>query len=233
MKKIGIILGSGLDKFSKELKNINLLYEDTVGIHHKRIIKGNIRDKEVVIFQGRNHFYETSLLNKIYFNVNYAKELGLDLLIITNAAGGVNHNFKVSDLMLITSHLNFMFKNISFPKNINYYDKNILDWVKSIARKNKIKLQTGVYVSCSGPIYETKSEINLWKKINVDAAGMSTIPEILYANKLGLKTIAISCITNLLDTAPGKIVFHSEVIEAGLNAYKNFSKLLKAIINDY
>jgi purine-nucleoside phosphorylase len=233
VKKIGIILGSGLDKFSKELKNINLLYEDTVGIHHKRIIQGNIKDKEVVIFQGRNHFYETSLLNKIYFNVNYAKEFGLDLLIITNAAGGVNQNFKVSDLMLITSHLNFMFKNISFKKHMNLYDKYLIEWVKYVAQKNKIKLQTGVYASCTGPIYETKSEINFWKKINVDAAGMSTIPEVLYANKLGIKTIALSCITNLLSTSHDKIISHSEVIEAGLNAYMSFSKLLKAIINDY
>ena len=106
MKKTGIILGSGLDKFSKELKNASILYEDRVGIHYKRIIRGNIGNSEVIIFQGRNHFYETSLKNKIYFNVNYAKELGIELLIITNAAGGVNENFRVSDLMLITSQIN-------------------------------------------------------------------------------------------------------------------------------
>ncbi|MFA5404909.1 MAG: purine-nucleoside phosphorylase, partial [Ignavibacteria bacterium] len=112
MKKIGIVLGSGLDKFSAELTNKCLLYEDRIGIHHKRIIKGYVDNVEIVVFQGRNHFYETQLMNKIYFNVNNAKELGLDLLIITNAAGGVNLNFKVSDLMLITSHINLMFKNI-------------------------------------------------------------------------------------------------------------------------
>jgi purine-nucleoside phosphorylase len=233
MKKIGIILGSGLDKFSNELKNLSLLYEDTVGIHHKRIIKGNINDVEVVIFQGRNHFYETSLKNKIYFNVNNAKELGLDLLIITNAAGGVNENFKVSDLMLITSHINLLFKNISFKKHINLYDNELIERVKKTAQKNKIRLQTGVYCSLTGPVYETNAEIGIWKKFNIDAAGMSTIPEILYASKLGIKTIAISCITNLLDSTPNKIIDHSEVIDAGAKAYKNFSKLLKALIDDY
>lgn len=233
MGKIGIILGSGLDKFSNELKNLSLLYEDSVGIHYKRIIKGYIDNKEVVIFRGRNHFYETSLKNKIYFNVNYAKELGLDLLIITNAAGGVNENFKVSDLMLMTSHINLMFKKISFRRHINLYDNELLEWVKRTAKKNRIRLQTGIYCSLTGPAYESNAEIGIWKKFNIDAAGMSTIPEILFASKLGIKTIAISCITNLLDSTPNKIINHSEVIEAGAKAYKNFSKLLKALINDY
>ncbi len=233
MKKIGIILGSGLDKFSKELKNVSLLFEDSVGIHHKRIIKGNINDKEVVVFQGRNHFYETSLLNKIYFNVNNAKELGLDLLIITNAAGGVNANFKVADLMLITSHINLMFRNISFKKQCRAYDSSLLDYIKSIAQKNNIKLQTGVYCSLTGPAYETNAEMRMEKKFKFDAAGMSTIPEVLYLNKLGIKTVAISCITNILNSSSENAINHSEVIEAGKTAYNNFSKLLKSIINDY
>jgi purine-nucleoside phosphorylase len=233
MKKIGIILGSGLDKFSGELTNPNLLFEDTVGIHHKRITSGIINDKEVIIFQGRNHFYETSLLNKIYFNVNNAKELGLDLLIITNAAGGINPNFKVSDLMLITSHVNFIFKRINFSKHCKFYDPVLINWAKTVAQKNRIKLQSGVYCSSTGPVYETKSEIDLWKKIKIDSVGMSTVPEILLSGKLGIKTLAISCITNLLSSSSKETVNHLEVIEAGKKAYKNFSGLLKALINDY
>jgi purine-nucleoside phosphorylase len=233
MKKIGIILGSGLDKFANELKNLNLIYEDKSGIHYKKVMIGDINNTEIIIFQGRNHFYETPLLYKIYFNVDNAKELGLDLLIITNAAGGVNSNFKVSDLMLITSHINLMFRNISFSKHTTAYDKEIIDSVKQIAQKNKIKLQTGVYCSCTGPMYETNSEIDMWKKMKIDAAGMSTIPEVLYANKLGIKTIALSCITNILSSSSANIINHSEVVEAGKLAYNNFSKLLKVIINDY
>lgn len=233
MKKIGIILGSGLDKFSKELKNADLLYEDSVGIHHKRITRGIINGKEITIFQGRNHFYETTLLNKIYFNVNSAKELGLDLLIITNAAGGINPNFKVADLMLITSHVNFILKKISFSKHKKLYDKELIEWVRNVARKNQIKLQKGVYCSSTGPVYETKSEISLWKKLNIDSVGMSTIPEILLAGKLGIKTIAISCITNLLNGNMDEKIDHSEVVEAGKKAYPVFSRLIKAIINDY
>lgn len=233
MNKIGIILGSGLDGFSNSLKNKHILYEDRVGIHHKRIIKGEINNKEIVVFQGRNHFYETNLRNKIYFNVNYAKELGLEMLIITNAAGGVNQNFAVSDLMLITSHINMMFKNISYKRNNSLYNKGLIEWVKRTAQKNKIKLHTGTYCSLSGPVYETNSEIGIWKKYNIDAAGMSTIPEMLYAGKLGIYSIAISCITNLIDSTSKKIVSHTEVLEAGEKAYKNFSKLLKALVNDY
>ncbi len=233
MKKIGIILGSGLDKFSNGLKKDCVLFEDISGIHHKKIIKGFIENKEIIVFQGRNHFYETDSKDKIYFNVDYAKKLGIELLIITNAAGGVNINFNVADLMLISSHLNLMFRKISFKKLSNIYDINLLEWVKKIAQKNKIKLHTGTYCSLSGPMYETNSEINIWKKFNIDAAGMSTIPEILFANKLGIKTIAISCITNLLDITSTNIIQHSEVIKAGKKAYKNFSKLLKALINDY
>ncbi|MFA5404908.1 MAG: purine-nucleoside phosphorylase, partial [Ignavibacteria bacterium] len=122
---------------------------------------------------------------------------------------------------------------ISFKKHINLYDAELIDWVKKTAQKNKINLQTGVYCSLSGPVYETKSEIGIWKKFNFDAVGMSTIPEILYANKLGIKTIPISCITNLLDDSPDMVIDHSEVIEAGAKAYNIFSKLLKALINDY
>lgn len=233
MKKIGIILGSGLDKFSRELESPNLLFEDSVGIHHKKITSGFINNKNVVIFQGRNHFYETPLFNKIYYNVNNAKELGLDLLIITNAAGGVNSNFKVSDLMLITSHINFILKNISFKKHENIYDKTLIDWAKNVAKKNHFKLHTGTYCSSTGPVYETKSEISLWRKLNIDSVGMSTVPELLFANKLGIKTLAISCITNLLSANSGQTVNHQEVIEAGKQAYTKFSGLLKALINDY
>lgn len=233
MKKIGIILGSGLHKFSKELENINLIYEDKSGIHHKKILIGEISGKEVVIFQGRDHFYETTDLLKIYNNVNNAKELDVDLLVITNAAGGVNSNFKVADLMLITSHINLMFRKISYRKYSNSYNKELMDRIKSIAVKNNIKLQSGVYCSLTGPPYETRSEINIWKKMKIDAAGMSTVPEVLYANKIGLKTIAISCITNILNNSSSIAIDHSEVVEAGNMAYNNFSKLLKSIINDY
>jgi purine-nucleoside phosphorylase len=233
MKKIGIILGSGLNKFSKELKDKKILYRNDDGIHKKKIIFGKIGNRELYIFEGRNHYYENASVEKILFNVNKSKEYGIDFLIITNAAGGLNPDYKVADLMIISSHINLFLKNNKFTNFIDYYDKNIIFKIVSNARKNKIRLHSGVYCASPGPQYETNKEIEFLKKINVDAVGMSTIPEILYANSLGIKTIAISCITNLLTSNSTSTVEHNEVLLAGNKSYKNFSKLVNLIINDY
>lgn len=233
MAKIGIILGSGFNNFSNELKNVKLIYEDKSGIHHKKILSGSIRNKNIIVFDGRHHVYERVSSKKIFFNIDKAKEFGIQLLIITNAAGGINNRFNVSDLMLITSHLNLFYRRIPFKRNLEYFDKEIINKVKSISKKNKIKLHTGVYCATSGPMYETKAEINFFKLFGVDAAGMSTIPEIIYANKLGIKTIAISCITNLLSHESNGITVHDDVLSAGEKAYPSFSKLTKAIISEF
>ena len=233
MHKIGIILGSGLNRFADELKHPDLVFEDKKGIHHKKVISGSICKKEVVVFQGRNHLYEGASLKKVLFNVKLAEELGIDFLIVTNAAGGLNQNYRVSDLMLISSHVNFLFKRISCNKSNNTYDIKLINEVIGLAGKNKILLHRGTYCSSLGPVYETMSDLTLLKKMHVDAVGMSTIPELIYANSNGIKTLAISCITNLLSSSNKMIISHDEVIDAGNKAYKNFSKLMKIIINDY
>ena len=233
MGKIGIVLGSGLNEFANELENPQLIFKDLSGAHQKKIKSGNIDNKQVVIFEGRNHLYEEKNLDKILFNVNKAKELDIQLMIITNAAGGLNSRFQVSDLMLMTSHLNLLNTRIPSGKNQNYYDKDIIEKVKELGKINKIKLHTGVYCATPGPMYETSAEINFFSFTGVDAVGMSTIPEIIYANKLGIKTIAISCITNMLSSVSCEITEHDDVITAGKKAYPSFSKLTKAIISEY
>lgn len=233
MAKTGIILGSGFDNFSNELKNMKMIYEDTSGVHHKKILSGFINNKEVIIFNGRHHLYEAFSSKKIFFNIDKAKEFGIELLIITNAAGGISNRFSVSDLMLITSHLNLFYRRIPFKRNLNYFNKEIIDKVRYISKKNKIKLHTGVYCATSGPMYETKAEISFFRLSGIDAAGMSTIPEIIYANKLGIKTIAISCITNLLSPESKDVTVHDDVLTAGEKAYPSFSKLTKAIISEF
>jgi len=233
MVKIGIVLGSGLNEFANELKNTKLIFEDHSGAQYKKIKSGNIGNKRVTIFEGRSHLYEEENLDKILFNVDKAKELGIQLIIITNAAGGLNSRFQVSDLMLMSSHLNLLNTRIPSGKNQNYYDKNIIKKIKELGKKNKIKLHTGVYCATPGPIYETSAEINYFRFTGVDAVGMSTIPEIIYANKLGIKTIAISCITNLLSSVSCEITEHDDVIKAGKKAYPSFSKLTKAIITEF
>ena len=230
-EKIGIILGSGLNSFTNELSKSKILHEDKNSFHNLKIITGKISNKEVILFSGRKHFYEGYDFEKVLGNVNFAREFGIDLLIITNAAGGLNPVFRVSDLMLITSHFNFLKNNFSVLNNTSFYNFDILNKIKEYSLKNKIVLRSGSYCCNSGPMYETKSEIRFLKKIGVDAVGMSTIPEMSAANSYGIKTIAISCITNLLsENATGK-TDHEEVLVAGKNAGKNFSGLLKNIIS--
>ncbi|HMQ69896.1 MAG TPA: purine-nucleoside phosphorylase [Ignavibacteria bacterium] len=229
----GIILGSGLGKLTEELSSPELIYEDNSGFHKIKILKGKICGKDVAVFSGRRHYYEGYSAGKILENVSIAKKLGIKLLIITNAAGGLNKNFKVSDLMLITSHLNFL--KIKIPK-INsgpLYDKEIINKVRAIAYDEKIGLRYGSYCCLTGPVYESRSEIKYLLKYGIDAVGMSTVPEVLYANSLGIKTIAISCITNKVTEQSKNITNHDEVIEAGKNSYKNFSGLVKKIVENY
>ncbi len=227
---VGIILGSGLNKFAQEISNPNIIREDKNSFHNLKIHSGKINGDEVILFSGRRHFYEGFGKEEVLENVELAKELGLKLLVVTNAAGGINKNFRVSDLMLITSHFNFI--NKSFPaKNITVcYETRLLNKVKSLAMEEKINLRSGSYCCSTGPMYETKSEIRFLSKLRADAVGMSTVPEILFANHNGIKTVGISCITNLLSENSRSITNHEEVLEAGKNSYANFSKLLKKII---
>lgn len=232
MKKIGIILGSGLSKFANELENSEIIYSEIGGIHKKEVIEGKYNNKPVIIFSGRNHFYETYSKEKVFRNVNLAKDHNVDLLIITNAAGGLNPFFKVSDLMLIKSYFNFFQKRL-VTNNIYNFDTDLIKWATNLALQNKIKLHSGNYYASTGPTYETNSEIKYIKKTKADSVGMSTIPDILRAKELGIKTLGISCITNMLFSDMHIKVTHDEVVEAGNVAFQRFSKLLKVLINDY
>jgi purine-nucleoside phosphorylase len=231
MSLTGVILGSGLNKFSEEIENSAVLLKDDSGFHKRKIIQGTINKKDVVVFEGRSHFYEGYTNEQVLQNVNKAIELGVTNLIITNAAGGVNLNYKVADLMLITSHIDLMNRKTFFPNNHCYNHSN-LSKVLNLARENNIKLRRGTYVAFSGPAYETQSEIKLLRKIGADAVGMSTVPEVLYGKKNKIDVIGISCITNLLRLNPSGKTEHAEVVEAGLSAYKNFSSLLRTIVTN-
>lgn len=231
--KIGIILGSGLHNFSEELSSPKTIYEDCNSFHDIKIQTGNIRNKEIVLFSGRRHFYEGFENNEIFQNVNYAKELGVGFLILSNAAGGINKMFRVSDIMLITSHYNFIRKKFAESAVSDFYHKHLIEQLKASAEKNKIILRTGSYCCMPGPMYETKSEIRFLSKFGIDAVGMSTIPEMIHAVNYGIKTIALSCITNLLSENSTGVTNHDEVLEAGKNSYIIFSSLIKNIISDF
>lgn len=233
MTKIGIILGSGLHLFASTLKERQLLLSHNSGIHQKKIYTGYLNGKQITVFQGRNHYYEGLGNEDVLFNVNFAAKLGIEVLIITNAAGGLNPNFRVSELMLITSHINLLMRRFPIIKNVISYNPSLIKRIKQLVASNNIKLHSGTYCASIGPMYETSSEIAMYRKYNIDAVGMSTIPEILYSRSIGINVIAISCITNLLKTNSTDKIDHSEVVEAGRRASNNLSRLIKLIINDY
>lgn len=230
--KIGIILGSGLSEFEKELSSPEILYQDSTSFHSLKVISGKINETDVVIFSGRRHLYEGYSMNEVLSNVNLAKELNINFLIVTNAAGGINRDFNVSDIMLITSHFNFTFRRIPVRINTGCYDRKLNELILKAASDNRIKLKSGSYCCASGPMYETKSEIRYFSKAGIDAVGMSTVPEILSARSQGIKTIAFSCITNLISENSSGITNHEEVVEAGKKAYSNFSGILKLIVSE-
>ena len=134
--------------------------------------------------------------------------------------------------MLVTSHLNFLKKNFTLSPNLVQYNNELTEKLFKIALSKKINLRKGTYCCLSGPNYETRSEISYLKKFGIDAVGMSTIPEVLYAAEKGIKTIAISCITNLLSVSGTEITDHSEVVEAGRSAFKNFTEIIISIIEN-
>lgn len=228
--KIGIILGSGLNKFTEELTSPRIISHDENSFHNICVYEGKIAEKTIILFSGRRHLYEGYTPDKILENVEIAKKQGVGILIVTNAAGGINTGFKVADLMLITSHINLLNRSIAHGHQTIFYDRKLSEKVKQIAIEEKIILRYGSYFCNQGPMYETKSEIRYLTKYGIDAVGMSTVPEIIYANKLGMKTIGFSCITNLLNESSLKITDHDEVVEAGRTAFQKFSKLLKKII---
>lgn len=232
MSKIAVILGSGLTKFKNELSSANVVYSEIGGIHEKQVIEGKIGNKNIVLFTGRNHFYETHSREKVFRNIYIAKDMNVDFIIVTNAAGGLNPNFKVSDLMLIKSHINFFHVPLVEKQNL-CFDSVLLKWAKEKAESNKIKVHEGNYYASFGPVYETQAEINFIRRAGADSVGMSTIPDVIKANELGIKTLGISCITNMLFFGVNNNVTHDEVVTAGNKAYKVFSNYLKILINDY
>ncbi len=249
--KVGLILGSGLGVIAEEFEDaVSIPYSkipyfptSTVKGHANTLILGEIYNLPAVIMKGRFHYYEGYPLADITYPVRVLKELGIDTIIITNAAGGANRNFKVGDLMIITDHINFMGANPlrgwadekSYPRFIDMtfgYSPALQKLAEKVGRKTKIKLQKGVYAAMPGPSYETPAEIKMLSKIGADAVGMSTVPEAIVANQVGLNVMGISLITNLAAGILKRKLDHKEVIEASEKAKGKFIKLVKGILKE-
>ncbi|CUT00860.1 purine-nucleoside phosphorylase [Candidatus Kryptobacter tengchongensis] len=243
--QIAIILGSGLGDLAEEFENkMKIKTSDipnyplpTVEGHAGNLVFGRLYDINLLGFQGRIHFYESGKIENVIYPVLVAHELGVKILIVTNAAGGLNKNFKPGDLMIIADHINFMFLNPLkiFSPNVNRFNKPAYDEkLRKIAIQTGIELglpvREGIYCGVRGPNYETPSEVQMLRKIGSDAVGMSTVPEVITANYLGMRVLGISCITNYAAGISSTKLSHEEVTEVAQRVKNEFSLLIKETI---
>jgi purine-nucleoside phosphorylase len=247
--KIGLVLGSGLSSFVDALENTTVIpYADlphfpkstTVG-HPGNLILGEFAGVSLAVLQGRIHFYEGYTLGEVIYPVRVLGCLGVRQLIVTNAAGGVNTGFHPGDLMLITDHINLMGGNPLVGRNIEELGPRFPDMSEAyniamrkialeVAAQESIGLQQGVYVSLSGPSYETPAEIRMCRALGADAVGMSTVPEVIAANHTGMRVLGISCITNMAAGIASQKLSHQEVLGISAGASEKLVKLLKGVI---
>lgn len=241
--EIGIILGSGLgdvvnlliDKQIISYKDIPHFPCSNVVGHEGNLVFGKVNNLNVVIMQGRTHYYEGKGFDPVVYPIYVLKLLGIDKLIITNACGAVNENFKQGDLMLITDYINLLGINPligdnnedfgpRFPDMSESYSKELINKVKEIS---DIDLQEGVYAFFNGPCYETAAEIRAYKMMGADVVGMSTVPETIVANYMGIKVLGISCITNMATGLAKEKHSHKEVLEVANKSSLNLCNLIK------
>lgn len=246
---IGLILGSGLGVLADEIEEaVKIKYEEisdfpvsTVEGHAGQLVIGTLGNIQVVAMQGRFHFYEGYSLDKVTFPVRVMKELGVDTLIVTNAAGGVNESFRPGDLMIISDHINYMGTNpligpndaalgVRFPDMSAAYDKDLRRLAKQTAEELNISVQEGVYTAVSGPSYETPAEVRFLRTIGSDAVGMSTVPEVIVARHSGLRVLGVSCISNAAAGILDQPLSHDEVMEVTEKVKADFLRLIKTVV---
>lgn len=249
--KIAVILGSGLGGFANILENVTTIeYKDiegfpqsTVSGHKGELIKGFIDNKEIICLNGRFHLYEGHDPKSIADVIHVLKEIGVEKLIVTNAAGSLRTTLKPGSIMLIKDHINFSGKNPligpnndtygpRFPAMNNAYPKYLRDKFKEIALKQGIKLEEGVYLMVLGPNFETSSEIKAFSILGADVVGMSTIPEVISAVHCSIDVLGLSVITNygagLVDNTPS----HQETLDEANKASTKLISLVKEYIKE-
>ncbi len=248
--KVALILGSGLGSLADKIENpIKLKYEDipnfprsTVEGHAGQLVIGELGGKTVAAMQGRFHFYEGYGMKEVTFPIRVLIRLGIESLIVTNAAGGVNLDFTPGDLMIIKDHINFTGQNPLIGQNLDQlgprfvdmskaYDRNLIEIAKKTGERLDINLKEGVYMWFTGPTYETPAEVRLARVLGADAVGMSTVPEVIVANHEGVKVLGISCITNMAAGILDQPLNHEEVVETSMKVRDKFEKLIIEILS--
>jgi purine-nucleoside phosphorylase len=250
--RVGIILGSGLNDLAASVKNATIIsYHDlpswpvsTVEGHAGRLVIGELAGQQVFVMQGRVHFYEGYSLGQVTLPVRVMQRLGLKIMIVTNAAGGVNPDFVPGDVMLITDHLNLMGMsgqnplmgpNLNeigprFPDMSQPYDKELGGIARKVALEHGVVLREGVYCALSGPSFESPADLRFLRLAGADAVGMSTVPEVIVARHGGLRVLGISGISNKANLDGSTVTTHQEVIEAGKIITPKMEKIVRGVL---
>ena len=249
--KLAIILGSGLGSLSDEIVDKTIIsYKDipnfpisTVPGHKGELIFGKLNNVPIIAMNGRFHYYEGYDLKDVTYPIRVFKLIGVETLILTNAAGGINLNFEKGDLMIIEDQLSFFAESVLRGPNMdefgdrfidmsNVYNKDYIEILKPIMKKITGKCLTGVYAYMKGPTYETPAEIRALRVMGADAVGMSTVPEAVVATHSGIKCIGITCITNMAAGINNEILSHEDVKETALKAESNFKQVIKELVKE-
>lgn len=250
--RLGLILGSGLGLMADSVANSTLIpYGDlpywpvsTVPGHQGRLVIGSLEGQNVLVMQGRAHYYEGYSMAEVGLPVRVMQRLGIEVLIVTNAAGAVNPDFTPGDLMLITDHLNLIGMaglnplrgpNLDqlgprFPDMSQAYDRELMGLARQVARENAIHLNEGVYCCLAGPSFETPADLRFLRMAGADAVGMSTVPEVTVARHGGTRVLGISGISNKANLDGDTLTTHEEVLEAGKVIVPKLETLIRGIL---
>ena len=247
--RVGLTLGSGLSSFADSIDvDCKIPYSEiphfippSIEGHPGQMVLGKIKDVPIVILQGRIHFYEGHSLDQVVFPTRVIAQLGIEKLILTNAAGGLDPKMNPGDLMVITDHINLTGNNpligpniaelgLRFPDMTEAYDPEMSEIALGILQELKISHASGVYCGVTGPTYETAAEVRYLAKIGGTAVGMSTVPENIAAKHMGLRVCGVSCISNLATGISNMPITHDEVKEVAAKVEKSFSNFLRTFI---
>jgi purine-nucleoside phosphorylase len=247
--KIAVVLGSGLGAFADVLTDGNAIpYSDLPGWprstaigHAGQLVLGKLGDLDVAVMSGRSHFYEGYSPAQVVFGVRVLGRLGVRTIVFTNAAGGIHLSYRQGGLVLISDHINLQGFNPlvgpnddtlgpRFPDMSDAYSAQLRTIAKATAEELRIPLSEGVYAAMSGPSYETPAEIRFLRTIGADLVGMSTVPEVIVANHMGMRCLAISCVTNMAAGILPQKINHEEVLETGRHVRDTLIRLLTALL---
>jgi purine-nucleoside phosphorylase len=245
---VGIILGSGLGGIAQVIEQpVRIPFADVPGFpsatvvgHAGELIAGTLEGKQVIALSGRFHMYEGHDAALAGFPVRVLRALGINTLIVSNAAGGVRESFASGTVMLLRDHVNLMFRNplvgpveqgdVRFPDMSEPYDAQLRAVAHEVALAQGLTLEEGVYFGLLGPTYETKAEVQMLSRLGADAVGMSTVPEVIVARALGLRVLGFSCITNLACGLAAAPITHQEVLETTARVAAQLQQLVRGIV---